>query len=192
MTIRIYTKTGDSGETGLFGGQRVLKDDVRVEAYGAVDELNAALGLAQSGARDAAMCKLLQELQSLLFEAGAVLATSPERKKMPAAITLDDVAWLEQSIDDAEKDLMPLRNFILPGGCAVAAALHVARGVCRRAERRCVTLMQHDEQREHVHLVVMMLNRLGDLLFVLARLANARAGVDDVLWTARVATKNLR
>jgi cob(I)alamin adenosyltransferase len=181
--VKIYTKTGDGGDTGLFGGGRVPKDDARVEAYGDVDELNAVLGMARAVELMPRIDEVLVPLQRDLFAIGALLAT-PDRDKMAqhlekARIDEHRIAELEQSIDDAESELEPLRAFVLPGGTPKAAALHVARTVCRRAERRIVRL-QHDV--ELPRLVVIYMNRLSDLLFTLARLANKRAGAGEVTW----------
>lgn len=183
MTMNIYTRTGDRGETGLFGGGRVAKSDARVEAYGDVDELNAALGLARAIELMPRIDEVLVPLQRDLFAIGALLAT-PDPVKMHAQLAkarVDEarVAELEAAIDAGEAELEPLRAFILPGGTPKAAALHVARTVCRRAERRVVALTATVEIPE---LVVMYLNRLSDLLFVLARVANRRAGAGEVTW----------
>ena len=184
MVTKIYTKTGDQGDTGLYGGQRVPKDNVRVEAYGDVDELNAMLGVAiATGEGSPALRHILGELQILLFELGAELATPPSRRKQAASITEQDIHELEKTIDAAEGHLKPLQTFVMPGGTRLASALHVARCVCRRAERQCVTL-RHSEP-ETPLLAVTFLNRLSDLLFVLARLANNEAHVDDIPWTPR-------
>jgi cob(I)alamin adenosyltransferase len=181
--MKIYTKTGDTGETGLFGGGRVAKDDLRVEAYGDVDELNAVLGMARSIEMMPRIDEVLVPIQRDLFAIGALLAT-PDREKMAqhldkARIDEGRIAELERAIDDGEQELEPLRAFILPGGTPKAAALHVARTVCRRAERHVVRL-QH--QVELPPLAVIYLNRLSDLLFTLARLANRRAGAGEVTW----------
>ncbi|MBV9879316.1 MAG: cob(I)yrinic acid a,c-diamide adenosyltransferase [Gemmatirosa sp.] len=183
MTLRIYTRTGDEGTTGLFGGGRVDKHHPRVEAYGEVDELNAALGLACAIEPMPRIDEVLAPVQRDLFAIGALLAT-PDREKMHqqlAKARVDDgrIAELEQAIDDGEAELEPLRSFILPGGTSKAAALHVARTVCRRAERRVVALHQEIEL---PGVVVQYLNRLSDLLFVLARVANRRAGAGEVTW----------
>jgi cob(I)alamin adenosyltransferase len=183
MTMNIYTRTGDRGDTGLFGGGRVPKDDPRVEAYGDVDELNAALGLARAIELMPRVDEVLVPVQRDLFAIGALLAT-PDRDKMheqlaKARVDEDRVAQLEAAIDAGEAELEPLRAFILPGGTPKAAALHVARTVCRRAERRVVALAHAVEIPQ---LVVMYLNRLSDLLFVLARVANRRAGAGEVTW----------
>jgi cob(I)alamin adenosyltransferase len=181
--VKIYTKTGDTGDTGLFGGGRVPKDDPRVEAYGDVDELNAVIGMARAVEQMPRIDEVLVPLQRDLFAIGALLAT-PDREKMAqhlekARIDDERIAQLEQAIDDAESELEPLRAFIVPGGTPKAAALHVARTVCRRAERHVVRLQHSVELPE---LTVIYLNRLSDLLFTLARLANKRAGAGEVTW----------
>ncbi|MEP6732652.1 MAG: cob(I)yrinic acid a,c-diamide adenosyltransferase [bacterium] len=181
--MKIYTKTGDTGQTGLFGGGRVSKDDIRVEAYGDVDELNAVIGMARCIEMMPRIDEVLVPIQRDLFAIGALLAT-PDREKMAqhlekARIDEGRIAELEHAIDDGEHELEPLRAFILPGGTPKAAALHVARTVCRRAERHVVRL-QHDV--ELPALAVIYLNRLSDLLFTLARLANRRAGAGEVTW----------
>ena len=181
--MKIYTRTGDDGETGLFGGGRVAKDDERVEAYGDVDELNAVLGMARAVEVMPRIDEVLVPLQRDLFAIGALLAT-PDRDKMAqhldkARIDEERITQLERLIDDAESELEPLRSFILPGGSSKAAVLHVARTVCRRAERRVVRLQRTVEIPA---LVVIYLNRLSDLLFTLARLANRRAGSGEVTW----------
>lgn len=181
--MKIYTRTGDAGTTGLFGGGRVPKDDLRVEAYGDVDELNAVLGMARSIEMMPRIDEVLVPVQRDLFAIGALLAT-PDREKMAqhlakARIDEERIAELEHAIDDGEQELEPLTAFIIPGGTPKAAALHVARTVCRRAERHVVRL-QHDV--ELPPLAVIYLNRLSDLLFTLARLANRRAGAGEVTW----------
>jgi len=180
---RIYTRTGDAGETGLFGGGRVPKDDPRVAAYGEVDELNAALGFAlalepQELARD-----LLERVQRDLFTVGAELAT-PDRARLAKALPGEpigepEIAALERAIDAHEANLATLTQFILPGGTPKAAALHLARTVCRRAERAVVPLARAGAAPPAL---VRYLNRLSDLLFVLARAANAAAGRPEVTW----------
>ena len=183
MTLKIYTRTGDAGDTGLFGGGRVAKDDPRVEAYGDVDELNAAIGLSRAIELMPRIDEVLVPIQRDLFSLGALLAT-PERERMraqleKARIDEERIAQLERAIDAGEAELEPLKAFILPGGTPKAAALHVARTVCRRAERRVVSL---SHEIELPGLVVVYLNRLSDLLFVLARVANRRAGAGEVTW----------
>ena len=181
--MKIYTRTGDRGETGLFGGGRVPKDSARVDAYGDVDELNSVIGFARSIESMPAIDELLVPMQRDLFSLGALLAT-PDREKMTrqlekARIDDDRIAQMEQAIDHAETELEPLRAFILPGGTPKAAALHVARTVCRRAERKVVAL---SHEVEVPPIVLTYLNRLSDLLFALARVANARASVAEVTW----------
>ena len=182
---KIYTKSGDRGETGLFGGGRVPKDHLRVEAYGQVDELNAAIGLARaldpSGFHDG----LLQTIQRDLFTIGAQLATpdpdtlSKTLSRSGAPIGESEVGALEHAIDAAEAKLEPLKSFILPGGTVKAGALHVARTACRRAERAVVALARAEPVSPAL---LQYLNRLSDLLFVLARAANADAGRPDIKW----------
>ena len=181
--MKIYTKTGDAGDTGLFGGGRVPKNHPRVEAYGDVDELNAVVGMARAIELMPRIDEVLVPIQRDLFGLGALLAT-PDREKMQrqlekARIDEERIEQLERAIDAAESELEPLTTFILPGGTPKAAALHVARTVCRRAERRVVALQ---DEAELPPLVVIYLNRLSDLLFVLARLANRRAGAGEVTW----------
>ncbi len=183
MTLKIYTKTGDDGDTGLFGGGRVPKDHPRVTAYGEVDELNAVIGQARSVEMMPRIDEVLAPVQRDLFALGAMLAT-PDLVKMKeqlekARISDARIAQLEQAIDDGEAELEPLKAFILPGGTAKAAALHVARTVCRRAERAVIHLQKDTEVPQ---LVIVYLNRLSDLLFVLARVANKRAGAGEVTW----------
>ena len=181
---RVYTRTGDSGETGLGGGQRVPKDGLRIEAYGTVDELNSVLGLAVLACRDPGIKAELEEMQHRLFDLGGDLCVLDEDKqkfKMPP-FPGEEAARLEQVMDKAQEELAPLEEFIIPGGTECAAHLHVARCVCRRAERICVALARDEKVSPTV---VPYLNRLSDALFVLARLANKRAGSPDVFWKKR-------
>ena len=183
MTTKIYTKTGDTGDTGLFGGGRVGKDHPRVEAYGDIDELNAVLGMARAVEMMPRIDEVLVPVQRDLFAIGALLAT-PDQEKMrqqleKARIDDERIAELEHAIDGCDRELEPLRSFILPGGTPKAAALHVARTICRRAERRIVALQREVELPP---LVVIYMNRLSDLLFMLARVANQRAGAGEVTW----------
>ena len=181
--MKIYTKTGDEGETSLFGGRRVSKNDARVDAYGQVDELNAALGVAAAAAPEAFEHDLLVSVQRDLFAIGGRLA-SPEPDRVAkalekAVVPQERIEALERAIDRMDGELTPLRQFVLPGGTPKAASLHVARTVCRRAERSVVALARvASVPRE----ILMYLNRLSDLLFVMARLANHRAGVVDQTW----------
>ena len=170
--MKIYTKTGDRGETSLFGGTRVAKNDPRIEAYGTIDELNSFAGVARASWPSSPIDAQLARIQSDLFDIGAHLA-SPNSTRFTGADP-SRIGELESAIDAMESELPPLRNFILPGGCAAAAHLHVARTVCRRAERLVVAL--HDEAS------IVYLNRLSDYLFVAARYANLEHGVDDVAW----------
>jgi cob(I)alamin adenosyltransferase len=181
--MKIYTKTGDTGQTGLFGGGRVAKDHVRVMAYGDVDELNAAIGLVRATAPVELFDAELTEIQRDLFALGGQLA-SPEPAKVEsalakAALSDDRVTQFERAMDAAEAELPPLRAFVLPAGTGKAAALHLARTICRRAERSVVTLAR---EASLPPLFLTYLNRLSDFLFVLARLANHRAGRPDVTW----------
>jgi cob(I)alamin adenosyltransferase len=181
--MKIYTKTGDAGLTGLFGGGRVPKDDPRVEAYGDVDELNAQLGVARAVETMPRIDEVLVPIQRDLFSIGALLAT-PDLEKMHdhlAKAQIDDsrISGLEREIDACDRELEPLRAFVLPGGTPKAAALHVARTVCRRAERRVIHLQR---EVEIPAIVVVYLNRLSDLLFTLARVANTRGGAGEVTW----------
>ncbi|HEV2972314.1 MAG TPA: cob(I)yrinic acid a,c-diamide adenosyltransferase [Pirellulales bacterium] len=182
--MKIYTKTGDNGETGLFGGPRVRKDSPRIEAYGTVDELNALIGLARSESLPGKIDELLARIQSELFDVGAELATPDPKRHGTSLVGPAHVAALESAIDRIEALLKPLKQFILPGGTRAAAALHVARTVCRRAERGVVTLSRAPDETISPDLIV-YLNRLSDLLFVLARAANAAAGQVDVPWEKR-------
>jgi cob(I)alamin adenosyltransferase len=181
--VKIYTKTGDAGDTGLFGGGRVPKDHIRVVAYGDVDELNSVIGLVRATAPVAFEDALLESIQRDLFSIGGHLAT-PDPEKVAkalekASLSADRVAEFERVIDAADLELAPLAAFVLPAGTLKAATLHLARTVCRRAERQVVHLAGQDSVPE---LFVVYLNRLSDLLFTLARLANHRAGTGDVTW----------
>jgi len=183
--VKIYTRRGDRGETDLFAGGRVRKDHLRVESYGEVDELNSALGLAAAHSPHADVRALCHGIQTRLFGLGAYLAApDPERhaKAGIAAPLASDVHALEVEIDRFEKELTPLERFVLPGGTAAAAAFHLARTICRRAERRCVAL---DAAESLDPPALGYLNRLSDLLFVLARVENRRAGLADVEWRGR-------
>jgi cob(I)alamin adenosyltransferase len=180
--MRIYTRTGDAGQTGLFGGPRVFKDDPRIEAYGAVDELNAFLGLARAEALPAEIESCLARVQNELFAVGAELATPDPQAKGTALASDACIAAIERAIDALEADLPPLQQFILPAGARSACALHAARGICRRAERRLISLVRQS-QAPVSHRLIQYLNRLGDYLFVAARAANASAGIRDVPWS---------
>jgi cob(I)alamin adenosyltransferase len=179
--MKIYTKTGDAGETGLFGGERVRKNDPRVEAYGTIDELNALLGVVRASGLPANIEASLARIQGELFVLGAELACAPEkldRLRMPL-LSLAATTALEREIDEHESHLAPLETFILPTGCIAGATLHSARTVCRRAERRILDLP------EIRHELVIYVNRLSDHLFVLARRVNALAETPETPWTGR-------
>jgi len=179
--MKIYTKTGDTGETGLFDGTRVSKADARVEAYGAVDELNAWLGVTRAHQPGVDVDMLLQDIQRDLFALGAVLADPTHRiapRVNKATVDADDVTRLEQAIDRLETTLPKLRRFILPGGSLAGARLHLSRTICRRAERRIVALGKDAVD----PIVITYVNRLSDLLFVMARAANHQAGVPETEW----------
>ena len=185
--MKIYTKTGDSGETGLFGGTRVSKSDPRVAAYGDVDELNACLGFSRAtliSADDRELAAMLEQIQRDLFALGARLADPGHRiadRLTKAAVSAGDIARLEGWIDALESSLPPLRRFILAGGSQSGAALHVARTICRRAERAMVALLAIDKDAFEPDLLI-YINRLSDLLFVMARRANQRAGTPEIEW----------
>jgi cob(I)alamin adenosyltransferase len=179
--VKIYTKTGDAGETALFDNSRVSKADARVDAYGEVDELNACLGIARADGLDGELASAIETIQQELFAVGARLADPAARiagRVTKAAVGDAEIARLETTIDRLEAELPPLRRFIVPGGCPAGAQLHHARTVCRRAERRVVSLGAHAVEPA----VLIYLNRLSDLLFVMARAANRRAQVPEVEW----------
>jgi cob(I)alamin adenosyltransferase len=179
--VKIYTRTGDLGETGLFDGQRVPKSDARVGAYGEVDELNAALGLVLAEPLDADIAEMLRAVQRDLFALGGRLA-DPSRKTAPRVekvlLGAAEISRLEGWIDSLESELQPLRRFILPGGCRAGALLHVARTICRRAERRIVLIGSQALEAD----LLAYTNRLSDFLFVVARAVNRRAGVPEIEW----------
>jgi cob(I)alamin adenosyltransferase len=178
---RVYTRAGDRGDTALAGGQRIRKDDVRIEAYGTVDELNSFVGVAResvvaAGVDLALLGEILRRIKHELFNAGSILATLPEDvHPKQARITAEESVQLEREMDRMNAELPPLRSFVLPGGCRLNAELHVCRTVCRRAERICVTLGAEPE-------VVRYLNRLSDAFFVWSRWVSHRLGVAETLW----------
>jgi cob(I)alamin adenosyltransferase len=183
--VKIYTRRGDLGETDLLGGARVAKDHPRVAAYGAVDELNAQLGSAAAASRHDDVRELVQRIQAELFALGAWLASPDPALRAKSGIAepaAEQIAFLEARIDALQGELEPLRRFVLPGGGSAAAAFHVARTVCRRAEREVVALGRAEPLGATV---LTYLNRLSDLLFVLARAENRRAGIADVEWAPR-------
>lgn len=186
MAFKIYTKTGDKGATSLIGGVRVSKSNIRIESYGTVDELNSFLGMAGDCANNETIREWLREVQDRLFTIGSELATSPEKEvkmKLPD-LHEEDIKWLEQRIDEMNEKLPQMRSFILPGGQIGASATHVARCVCRRAERICVEMVQQGQSIPE--LIIPYLNRLSDFLFVLARYISHINGVEDIPWRARV------
>ena len=185
---KVYTKTGDGGQTRLAGGQEVWKDTIRVEAYGTIDELNSVMGLVRVfnretvdfNASDNRLEKNGKWIQNKLFDVGGLLATSPgqEFKNMPQ-VNEEDVLFLERLIDECQQDLAPLKEFILPGGGRVSGFLHQARTICRRAERICVRLAREEEVNPSI---IRFLNRLSDTLFVLARWVAKTGGEPEFLW----------
>lgn len=179
--MKIYTKAGDDGTTGLLAPGRVRKDSPRIDAYGAVDELNAALGLVRASEPDAEADALLAAVQEDLFVVGAALADPDPSGRFHRAVDDERTARLERSIDAMERELPPLTEFILPGGTPAAAQLHLARTICRRAERLTVALARAEGE-DVPGQVLAYLNRLSDFLFVLARAINRRAGVADAPW----------
>lgn len=178
MLLKIYTKTGDDGTTGLQGNIRVLKSDPRIIAYGAVDEANAALGIVLTFDLDDEIHNLLKLIQNQLFVVGADLS-NPDDNNQKNRVTSDMVIFLETTIDKFEKQLEPLTNFILPGGDSAAAQIHFVRTVIRRSESHVVTLLQAEVVNENC---LKYLNRLSDLLFVLARIVNKQSGKKDIIW----------
>lgn len=184
---KVYTRTGDKGKTRLAGGQPVWKDSIRVESYGTVDELNASLGIVRAlwmaeakGPTRRQVERELRWIQNKLFDIGGLLATAPGQSfpNMPS-IRAEDVSRLERLIDGWQEDLLPLKEFILPGGGPIAGSVHLARTICRRAERRCVSLMRKEAVEANI---VTYLNRLSDALFVLARWVAHRLGEKEILW----------
>lgn len=181
MAFRIYTKTGDQGETGLFGGKRLPKNHLRIEAYGTVDELNAFLGLLRDYSQGDTV-NVLKAIQDRLFTIGANLASDPDKTMEVPDIHESDIEVLEKEIDRMNEELPPLKNFILPGGHPQVSQCHMARCVCRRAERRVVALSQEEYV---LPILIKYLNRLSDYLFVLGRMMAKENGVEEVTWTAR-------
>ena len=186
MAFKIYTKTGDKGSTSLIGGVRVPKSHIRIEAYGTVDELNSYLGMVGDSVNEIEIKETLREIQDRLFTIGSVLATNPDKEvkmKLPD-LHEEDVTWLEAQVDKMNEVLPEMRSFILPGGNFAASTAHVARCVCRRAERICVGMQQSEEMVPD--LVVKYLNRLSDFLFVLARYISHINHAEEIPWRARV------
>jgi cob(I)alamin adenosyltransferase len=186
---KIYTKTGDQGKTSLIGGTKVPKSHLRIESYGTVDELNSFIGLLNDQVPDKRSNKILREIQDRLFTIGSSLACDPDKEpkmKLPD-LKEEDVQLLEEQIDSMNEHLKPMRSFILPGGNPAISTAHIARCVCRRAERHCVNMM---EQEMFVDpLVIKYLNRLSDHLFVMARYIGHLAGVEEIEWKPRINTR---
>ena len=184
--FKIYTKTGDKGGTSLIGGVRVPKSHIRIESYGTVDELNSFIGMVNDMAANAETGDWLREIQDRLFTVGSVLATDPGKDvKMKLPDLHDtDVTWLEERIDQMNESLPEMRSYILPGGNLASSTCHVARCVCRRAERICVAMQE--QQQEVPAIVIRYLNRLSDFLFVLARYISHKNNAPEIPWRARV------
>ena len=186
MAIKIYTKTGDRGTTSLIGGTKVPKNDIRIETYGTVDELNSWIGMVNDQLNDEAFKNELKEIQDRLFTIGSSLATDADKEpkmKLPD-LTQNDIEFLEKRIDAMTGELPPMKNFILPGGHVAVSSIHISRCICRRAERLAVNMQQHqlfvDEK------VIQYLNRLSDYLFTLARFVAQKLGAKEIPWKARV------
>ncbi len=201
MAFKIYTKTGDKGETGLFGGARVPKSHIRVETYGTVDELNSYIGLLsdmlsspqdiqvppQYSATFLQKKAILKEIQDRLFTIGSVLASDPAKNMMTPDVKIKDIELLENEIDAMDAELPPLKNFILPGGHSTVSFCNIARTVCRRAERLIIALdmLEKQEGREIDPLVIQYINRLSDYLFILGRKIANEIGVEEIIWKPR-------
>lgn len=186
MSFKIYTKTGDKGATSLIGGTRVPKNHIRIESYGTVDELNSYMGMISDLTENKKIIEWVREIQDRLFTIGSVLATTPVKEvkmKLPD-VHDEDVHWLEQRIDEMNEGLPEMRSFILPGGNMAGSTTHVARCVCRRAERICVGMQETGE--DVPDLILQYLNRLSDFLFVLARYFGYINGAEEIPWRARV------
>jgi cob(I)alamin adenosyltransferase len=179
MSFKIYTKTGDLGETGLFGGRRLSKSHLRIEAYGTVDELNSHLGLIRDLQEQEAVREFLHRIQSQLFSIGSILASDPEKELPVPELTEADIEAIEREMDRMDEALPALKNFILPGGHPAVSYCHIARCVCRRAERLVVALAGSERVPA---IVIKYLNRLSDYLFILARWTAKELGVDEVIW----------
>ncbi len=182
MAFKIYTKTGDQGETGLFGGRRLPKSHIRIDAYGTVDELNSWIGLLVDLLADEGKKAQLQAIQTRLFTIGSNLASDPEKELSVPDILPSDIESMEHSIDEMEQDLPPLKNFILPGGHPAVSHCHITRCVCRRAERLVVALSLSEAVDG---MLIQYLNRLSDLLFVMARHIGWQLGVGEIAWKPR-------
>ena len=182
MATKIYTKTGDDGTTGLFGGARLPKNHIRIEAYGTVDELNSVIGWLMTHIDDSDSKTLLLSIQSRLFTVGSNLASDPDKEMITPDLVDEDIKTIEESIDAMQHDLPQLKHFILPGGSPSVSAAHLARTVCRRAERRCVALAFESEVEPKI---ILYLNRLSDYFFVLARWLAQKEGIEEIKWIPR-------
>ncbi len=176
--VKIYTKTGDDGTTGLVGGKRVKKSNLRIIAYGAIDELNSSIGIVLSSSLDSDISELLTQIQNQLFVVGADLA-NPKLSDATNRVSIDMVTFLEKYIDNFESELLPIAYFILPGGNQVASWLHLARAICRRAETSIASLSESEQINKTCQIYI---NRLSDLLFVIARVINKRSKIKDIAW----------
>jgi cob(I)alamin adenosyltransferase len=186
MSIKIYTKTGDKGNTSLIGGTKVPKNDIRIETYGTVDELNSWIGMVNDQLNDVAFKNELKEIQDRLFTIGSSLATDAEKEpkmKLPDLLN-SDIEFLEKRMDAMTAELPPMKNFILPGGHVTVSSIHITRCVCRRAERLSVNMQQHELFVDDK--VIQYLNRLSDYLFTLARFVAQKLGVEEIPWKARI------
>ncbi|MEM8526766.1 MAG: cob(I)yrinic acid a,c-diamide adenosyltransferase [Bacteroidota bacterium] len=182
MAFKIYTKTGDKGETSLFGGKRLPKNHIRIEAYGTVDELNSYIGLLRDVIELEEVRALLKDIQDRLFTIGANLASDPDKEMQVPDVKASDIEVLEHSMDKMEATLVPLKHFVLPGGHTSVSFCHIARCVCRRAERITIALQQESPVEA---VIVKYLNRLSDYLFMLARFQAKNVGVEEIKWEAR-------
>jgi len=182
MGFKIYTKAGDAGQTSLFGGRRLSKHHLRIESYGTVDELNAYVGLLRDSTEDESVREVLKNVQDRLFTIGANLASDPDKEISAPDLEEADVEGLEKEMDRMEESLPPLKNFILPGGHTTVSFCHIARTVCRRAERLIVALAHEEEVPE---IILKYMNRLSDYFFILARKLSRDLGAEEVVWIAR-------
>lgn len=183
MAFKVYTKTGDKGKTSLFGGARVPKNHIRIESYGTIDELNSYIGLIRDSISNETIRTELKEIQDRLFTAGAILATDPAKKKMKTPdLHPADIIYLENNIDRMEEELQPLKYFVLPGGHPIVSQCHIARCVCRRAERLAVAL---NGEEPILPIVIQYLNRLSDYIFVLSRFLAKELKAEEVHWIPR-------
>ena len=184
--MKIYTKTGDAGKTSLIGGTKVLKNDPRIEAYGTIDELNSFMGVVYDHCTDENSRNIVKEIQDRLFTIGSELACDPEKniKMQIPDLHESDVELLEKEMDTMDAELPVMKNFILPGGMPAVSFMHVARSVCRRAERKCIDLQQHDGKVDP--LIIKFINRLSDYLFMLARYTGMKNNAHEIVWKARL------